>query len=90
MTNVLKIKIFGLTRVKNGRIVSTKFNLENSEENDRLLSYLRPMVNDFVRRRFVSLTGDAELDFITEIDMRETKRGQTVEIEWVRTDDPNE
>ena len=85
MTRVIKAEIYAATKINGGHIVTTVFNLEKNDETKSLLSYLRPMVNDFVRRRVLPVYGERKCEAHTQVKIRESKSGQNVEINWLKT-----
>lgn len=82
---VAKATIVAITTTKNGRVSRTDLSLDpNDETLDGLRAYLRPMINDYVKRRVLPLlVSDGIFAVTTHVKIRETKTGQTVEIEGV-------
>ena len=80
---VVKGDVIASTAVKNGRIVRTDLSLDSDDENfDSLRAYLKPLVNDFVKRRVLpGLDPQGMVQVATRIKIRESKRTQTVTIE---------
>jgi hypothetical protein len=80
---VIKGDVIATTTVKSGRISKTELALNEADGTlDRLRDYLRPLVNDFVKRRILpTLAAEGTLQVQTRIKIRESKRSQTVTIE---------
>ena len=77
---VAKGTIDARTTIKNRRISKTDLGL--TDEFALLEAYLRPMVNEYVNRRVLPRAPEeGTIVAVTRITIRETKKGQSVEIE---------
>ena len=77
------VKVLATTQSINNTIKSTTLNVEST---DFLQKQMKPLVNDFVRRRVLPLCQEGlSYETITNIKVQETKKSQTITIKWIQT-----
>ena len=79
---VIKNEIAATTTIKGGRVTKTVIHLPDEDQYKDLRSYLKPMVTEFVKRRILPMIqGDGLFQAVNMVKIRESKSGQTIEIE---------